>query len=62
MPAMVLIAVMMTCPVVQTRHFSVSRVQLPTFKATFAGFARQLLDWPPPSRIRLTVAVVGENF
>jgi multiple sugar transport system permease protein len=43
---------MMIYPIVQTLHFSVSRVQLPTFRTTFVGFAnfaRILQDpesWP----------------
>ncbi len=51
-PAMLMIALMMIYPVVQTLHFSVSRVQLPTFHTTFVGFAnfaRILTDpetWP----------------
>lgn len=51
-PAMLMIALMMVYPVVQTLHFSVSRVQLPTFQTTFVGFAnfaRILQDpesWP----------------
>ena len=51
-PAMLMIALMMIYPVVQTLHFSVSRVQLPTFHTTFVGFAnfaRILSDpetWP----------------
>ncbi len=38
-PAMLLIAVMMVFPVVQTLEFSVSRVRLPAFSTTFVGFA-----------------------
>ncbi len=51
-PAMLMIALMMIYPVIQTLHFSVSRVQLPTFKTSFVGlanFARILQDpesWP----------------
>jgi multiple sugar transport system permease protein len=52
LPAVVLILAMTLYPVVQTLHFSVSKVQLPTFRATYVGFAnfvRILADpetWP----------------
>jgi ABC-type sugar transport system permease subunit len=37
LPAVALIATMMVYPVLQTLYFSVSRVQLPTFRTTFVG-------------------------
>jgi ABC-type sugar transport system permease subunit len=37
MPSMLLIALMMFYPVIQTLHFSVSKVQLPAFRTTFVG-------------------------
>jgi multiple sugar transport system permease protein len=52
LPAVVLSLVMTLYPVVQTLHFSVSKVQLPTFRTTYVGFAnfvRILTDpetWP----------------
>lgn len=52
LPAIVLILLMTLYPVVQTLHFSVSRVQLPTFRTSYVGlanFARILADpetWP----------------
>ena len=51
-PACLLIALMMLYPIVQTLQFSVSKVQLPTFRTIFIGldnFARILDDpgtWP----------------
>jgi multiple sugar transport system permease protein len=51
-PACLLIAVMMLYPVIQTLQFSVSKVQLPTFRTVFVGldnFIRILDDpgtWP----------------
>lgn len=63
LPALVLIVLMTVYPVVQTLHFSVSRVQLPTFQTThvgFANFARILSDpetWPLLQRT--VVWVVG---
>lgn len=63
LPALVLIVLMTVYPVVQTLHFSVSRVQLPTFQTTYVGsanFARILGDpetWPLLQRT--VVWVVG---
>lgn len=56
LPALVLIAVMMIYPVIQTLYFSVSRVRLPTFATSFIGldnFTRIISDpetWPLLSR------------
>ena len=69
-PAVVLIAVMMVYPVIQTLLFSVNRVQLPAFKTTFVGFAnftRLIHDRSFLNSLVLTVifvvgsAVLGQN-
>ncbi len=63
LPALILILVMTVYPVVQTLHFSVSRVQLPTFNTTFVGFANfaRILSDPEtwPLLQRTVVWVVG---
>jgi multiple sugar transport system permease protein len=63
LPAMLLIALMMVAPVVQTLHFSVSRVQLPSFATRFVGlanFARILHDPATGPLVRRTLVwIVG---
>lgn len=63
LPAFILILLMTVYPVVQTLHFSVSRVQLPTFNTTFVGFANfaRILGDPEtwPLLQRTVVWVVG---
>ncbi|HMR33209.1 MAG TPA: sugar ABC transporter permease [Geminicoccaceae bacterium] len=63
LPAIALILLMTVYPVVQTLHFSVSRVQLPTFNTTFVGFANfaRILSDPEtwPLLQRTVVWVVG---
>ena len=63
LPALILILLMTVYPVVQTLHFSVSRVQLPTFNTSFVGFANftRILSDPEtwPLLQRTVVWVVG---
>jgi multiple sugar transport system permease protein len=63
LPAMLMIALMMIYPIVQTLHFSVSRVQLPTFRTTFVGFANfaRILQDPDswPLLQRTVIWIVG---
>lgn len=62
-PAVVLIVLMTVYPVVQTLLFSVSRVQLPTFRTTYVGFANftRILSDPAtwPLLERTIVWIVG---
>lgn len=61
LPAVLLIALMMVYPVVQTVYFSVNKVQIPSFRTTFVGldnFARILSNpdtWPLVQRTLIWV-------
>ncbi len=63
LPAVLLIVLMMLYPVLQTIYFSVSKVQLPTFRTTFVGLDNfvRILDNPDTgSLVRRTLLwVVG---